>query len=106
MASGVVRAALSSENVGSVCPIKSYYTPESLEGFFEKIQRSHICNEALFMELVNELLFESLIKEVFQAEQRPSPPDHANDLQLCCNEIASKSLKAAWQQSSCICRMP
>ena len=38
------------------------------------------------MELMNESLFEGLIKETFQGEQHPSPPDHEKALHLTKDE--------------------
>lgn len=55
------------KDVGSLCPPTSYYTSKSPNSFLGKIQCSHVGNEPLFVEIMNESIFESLIKEVFDA---------------------------------------
>ena len=52
--------------------------------FLGKIQCSHVGSEPLFMELVNESLFESLIKDM--GVQHSNPPDHEKALQLTRDE--------------------
>ena len=60
--------------------------PSLWREFLEKIQCRHASTEPLFMELMNESLFEGLIKETFQGEQHPSPPDHEKALHLTKDE--------------------
>lgn len=61
--------------MGSLCPPTSYYTSKSLKSFLEKIQCSHVGNEPPFMEIMNESIFESLIKEMFDAGEQHTDPN-------------------------------
>ena len=58
------------------------------KAFLGKIQCSHVTNEPLFMELMNESIFESLIKGMFDTgEQAEQHTEHLELTKDECNDI-------------------